>query len=286
MTAEAQQHAQQHAPLDAQYAELLSRDALDEAEAAAIARVKAVPGDARARLLLADLAVLNGKLDRADAQLALAADLVPEDAVGIGLLRTQLRGIFAREKWFAEGAMPSFPQGPTASDEAALKLGLALMARDGAAAAAALETLEAARAERAGTWNGRAAEDIRDLDDRFGHAVEAISSGGDYLWIDLALVTSITFEPPRRIRELAWRRARISLADGASADVLVPAVYPGAGNEAERLARVTDWHEAPGGLTTGSGQRAYLAGDAMEPVMEAQTITFAPPADSGAGAHG
>ncbi|MEM9763055.1 MAG: type VI secretion system accessory protein TagJ [Pseudomonadota bacterium] len=273
--------AQLSAELETRLSELLAQDAPDEAEAAAIARVKAAPQDARARLMLADLSLLNGRLDRADAQLNLAADIVPEEAVGIGLIRAQLRGIFARRKWFEEGALPTFPKGPTACDEAALRATLCARAGDAAAAAAALEALETARGARPGLWNGRAVSDIRDLDDRFAHAIEAVTSGGDYLWVDLTLVASIAFEPPRLIRDLAWRRARLTLSDGASADVLVPAVYPDAATAHERLGRTSDWHEVSG-LTIGSGQRAFLAGDAMEAIMEAETIAF----PTGPGGHG
>ncbi|MEM7497540.1 MAG: type VI secretion system accessory protein TagJ [Pseudomonadota bacterium] len=262
---------------DANFPELLSRDALDEAEAAAISRVKAAPGDARARMVLADLALLTGNLERADLQLGFAADLVPEEAVGIGLLRTQLRGIFAREKWFAEGAVPSFPKGPTPCDEAALRLGLALHAEDGASASTALEALEEARGTRPGRWNGATVDDLRDLDDRFAHAMEAVTSGGDYVWIDLAHVARVAFEPPRRMRDLAWRRARVTLTDGAGADLLVPALYPCPTSPEERLGRMTDWHEAPGGLRIGTGQRAFLAGDVMEGLMDATLIELQHP---------
>ena len=252
--------------------ELLARDALADAEAAAVARVKAAPSDARARLLLADLALLAGNLERADLQLSFAADLVPEDAVGVGLLRTQLRGVDARARWFSEGAVPVCPKGPTAADEAALRLGLALRTEDGPGAAAALEALEAARGERPGQWNGAPVDDLRDLDDRFGHAIEAISSGGDYMWIDLVHLSRIEFEAPQRIRDLALRKARLTLTDGGAADVLVPALYPAPTSEAEKLGRVTEWHDAPGGLTIGSGQRAWLVGDEMQGIMDATTI--------------
>lgn len=252
----------------------LEQDALDDAIAAATSRVKTAATDAGARLDLAELCVLAGDLARAETHAKLSTTLSPDDVIGLGVFRQHLRGMYARQHWWTDGAAPAFPMGPTPCDEAALKINVALRSGDAETAKTALQTLDAERGSRPAVWNGKAVDDLRDLDDRLPHAVEAITAGGNYLWLDMALIQKISFKPPARPIDLAYRRARITLTDGAAADLLVPAVYWGATTNADKLARHTGFADLPGGLTAASGQRAYLAGDEMVGLLAAKTIVF------------
>lgn len=253
--------------------DLLNSDALEDAEAAAIADVKARPQDADARVLLAALSVLQGDLKRAETHATMAARLSPDDAVGLGLFRQHLRGLLAREAWWRDGAAPVFPGGPTVADQAAVALNVALRDGDAAATETALEAVEAARGTHPGGWNGQPVEDLRELDDRMPHAVEAVTAGGNYLWIDMARIASIGFRPVASPLDLALRPARVLLTDGAEADLALPAIYPGPATPAQRLGRETDFIETCG-LMIGQGQRAWLAGDDMQGFLSAQEITF------------
>lgn len=259
-------------------ADLLFADALDDATALAVADVKARPQDSSARMVLAVLSVLQGDLKRAETHATMAAQLSPGDAVGYGLFRQHLRGMFAREAWWAEGALPSFPGGPTAADQAAVALNIALREGNQSAVEAALEAAEAARGVRPGSWNGKSVDDLRELDDRMLHAVEAISAGGNYLWIDMARISSITLRPVAQPLDLALRPARLSLDDGAEADLVIPAIYPAPETPAQRLGRETDFTETLG-VMVGHGQRAWLVGDDMEGFLSAQEIIFEAPGD-------
>ena len=127
---------------------LLDKDELGAAITAATQAVKTNPQDVQARGLLAELSVLAGDLDRAEAQAKLAARLAPGDAVGLGLFRQYLRGLHAREQWWTAGAVPAFPGGMTKCDRLALKLNVALRAEGFAVARAALDELEEARGAR------------------------------------------------------------------------------------------------------------------------------------------
>lgn len=251
---------------------LLSDDRLGDAVERATGEVRARPQDLSARLLLIELLCLGGEFERADRQAETASRMEPGQSVGLALLRGRIRGMDARRRWFAEGAVPSFPGGPSALDEIALRLGLAL--REGGSAASLLQELDAARGARAGSVDGIAVDDIRDLDDRLPHALEAITDGGAYLWIDFARISALGFASARRPLDLAYRPAKLALRDGSVADVLVPAIYAGTdGSDAARLGRSTDWVEE-GGIVTGRGQRAFLVGEEERSIAELSEIRF------------
>ncbi|KAB0680240.1 type VI secretion system accessory protein TagJ [Aureimonas leprariae] len=259
-------------------AALLERDDLGGAVKAAGERLRASPNRDDLRLALVDLLILSGDLDRADKVAALGATIRPANAVGITLLRGVIQGLMARRAWLSTGALPAFPNGPTTRDQAAVRLQLALNEGDGEAARAALAEIDAAPAGTDFEWNGEpVAGSLRDLDDRLPHAFEAVTSGGAYLWIDFERVRGVEFAPVARPRDLALRRARIELRDGAAADVFVPAIYPegpGEADDALRLGRRTDWAEAPGGLALGRGQRSLLVGEESRTLLNASRISF------------
>ncbi|OCJ09417.1 nitrogen fixation protein [Rhizobium sp. AC27/96] len=257
--------------LSAKIAEALSENALDEAIELAKAHVKTAPSDKDARYLFIDLLILSGDYARADAQCNLAATFAPEDTMGFALLRNQLRAMAARSAWFDTAAAPDFPNGPTALDQAALKVAVAH--RDGSKdAAAELQSLEEIRGERPMSWNGRPVSDFRDLDDRIPHALEVIMTGGAYLWIDFSRLAALRVEPISRPRDLAFRSAELELVDGAVATVLLPAIYHGTTGARLLLGRETEWIDEPTGITTGRGQKCFLAGDDVISFHELETL--------------
>ena len=256
-------------------ATFLADDDLAGATQQARELVKASPSDKSARHLYIDLLILAGDYEKADAQCNVASTLSPDDAVGFALLRNELRGMAARRAWFETGAVPDFPGGPTDTDKAALALGI--IHREGGEAASALAALEDARGEHALYWNDRQVSDFRDLDDRTAHALEAITSGGSYMWIDFARIASVKIEPITRPRDFAFPHAQLTLLDGASASVMLPAVYEGTVDDPKLLlGRGTDWVDESTGITTGRGQRCFLAGDALVAIHETTVIGTQP----------
>jgi len=238
----------------------LLKDALEETRA----HLKTKPSDQQARHLYIDLLVLAGDYERADSQCSLAVTFAPEGTMGFALLRNELRAMAAREAWFESGAVPGFPQGPTQLDRLAIRLGIAHRRGEADDAKAALAELEEIRGERSMIWNGKPVSDFRDLDDRTPHGLEVIMTGGSYLWIDLAKIAEVALLPIGRPRDLAFRRAELTLRDGAVAPVLLPAIYHGTGQEAKLgLGRESKWIEEPTGIITGRGQRCFLAGDEL-----------------------
>lgn len=260
--------------LSAKIAEALSENALDEAIEQVKAHVKAAPTDKDGRHILIDLLILAGDYARADAQCNLATTFAPEDMMGFAMLRNQLRAMAARSAWFDEAATPDFPNGPTTLDQAALKVAIAH--RDHSSDTTnALQSLEEIRGERSMNWNGQLVSDLRDLDDRIPHALEIIMTGGSYLWVDFSRIAALRVEPILRPRDLAFRRAELELVDGASAPVLLPAIYYGTTGAKLLLGRETEWVDEPTGITTGRGQKCFLAGDDLVSFHDLKSLEVA-----------
>lgn len=254
---------------------LIDADQLEDAIAQARDHVKKNASEKEGRYLYIDLLILAGEFEKADAQCNVASTFAPQDAVGFSLFRHHLRAMAARAAWFEKGAVPDFTHGPSELDQLAIKANIA--ARDGEVEAArqALAELDERRAEVFLIVNGGQPGYIRDLDDRVPHALEALTNGGKYLWIDYDRIDSLSIEPMSRPRDLAYRQAELTLTDGAVASVLLPAIYYGKGNStALRLARETLWSEDTA-LVTGQGQRCLLVGDDLVPFHEISSLSAA-----------
>jgi len=249
---------------------------LADAVAAANGAVKAAPADLAARVLLAELLLFAGNLERADVILDAAADIDPQAAVVVAEFRQLLRAETARRQLRRDGRLPEFLGEPTPSLQAALAAQVALRAGDAAAAAAQTAAQEAARPRAAGRHDGVAFEDFRDACDLHAGFFEVLTTTGKYFWIPTERVLSAEFHPPARPRDLAWRRVTMSVSEGPDGVVYVPTIY---GNEAPdmaeplRLGRETDWQEQDG-LVRGVGQRVFLVGEDARTIMEIGTLEF------------
>ncbi|MCF1505960.1 nitrogen fixation protein [Afifella sp. H1R] len=254
-------------------ADYLDKNALGEAIEHAGAAVREAPQDRKTRVLFIDLLILAGAYERADKQCALATSLDPEDAVGLARLRAELRAMAARDAFFETGAVPDFPGAPSPCDQLALKLSIAHRDSDRDTALAILDALETARGARAMTVNGKAVQDFRDCDDRIPHALEVLTSGGAYLWVDFERIQALSLAPMTRPRDLAFRPAELGLTDGSVGPVLLPMIYHGSGDEpALQLGWETVWDECPSGITAGRGQRCFLSGDALMAAREVESL--------------
>ncbi len=253
---------------------LLDDNQLDEAIAKSREQVKATPSDKTARYLYIDLLILAGDYEKADAQCNLASTFAPQDAIGFSLFRNHLRAMAARVAWFETGALPDFIHGPSELDQLAIKANIATREGNDAEATKALLELDEKRGEVQLVLNDGVAGDIRDLDDRIPHALEVLTNGGKYLWIDFNRIDTVVVEPMTRPRDLAFRQADITLLDGSVASVLLPALYHSGDNRPTLLlGRETEWSEDDGPLVTGCGQRCVLIGDDLVPFHEISSLS-------------
>lgn len=254
---------------------------LDDAIAAASAAVKAKPTDLAARVMLAEMLLFAGNLERADVLLDAAGQLDPSASLIVAEFRQLLRADMARRQLFRDGRVPEFLDTPDLAEQHLLACCVAVRAGDEAAAAVAAEAAETARTHvagvhEAGQSDNGAFDDFRDASDDLSAVLEILTTTGKYYWIPIARVEEITFHKPTRPRDLAWRRASISVNQGPDGDVYVPATYfsdDAALSATYRLGRATDWIDRHG-VVTGVGQREFLVGDASVPIMALGTLRF------------
>src|SRR5262249_44439132 len=114
-----------------------------------------------------------------------------------------------------------------------------------------------------GQFNEKEFEGVRDADDLFGPVLEAFSQGR-YFWVPLEQVNSVAMNQPKFPRDLLWIPARLMLKEGATGDVLLPALYPNShehADEAIKLGRAVDWLQTNEGVVRGVGAKTFLVGD-------------------------
>lgn len=243
---------------------------LEEAVAAATDAVRKAPTDVGPRLLLCEMLLFQGRLDRVDTLLDAASTIDPSTAVGVAEFRQLLRAEIARRELMTEGRVPEFLGEPTASQRASLAAIVALRAGDLPAAVAAVAGAEAARPHPAGRMGDAAYDDLRDADDILCGSLEVLTTTGKYFWVPLERVVSLQPHPPLRARDLFWRRCTLVVADGPTGEVYLPAVYdtPPDADMACRLGRATDWIETTEGLVRGIGQKLLLVGEEGVPLLQ------------------
>jgi len=254
---------------------------LADALTAATAAVRRAPTDIGARVLMAELLAFSGNIERADVVLDAAADLDPTTAMVVAEFRQLLRGETARRQLFGAGRVPEFLGEPTAAQQLALAAIVARRNGDAAEAARLTAQAEEARPHPAGTLGSTAFTDMRDADDLLASCFEVITTTGKYFWIAPERVLLMEFHPPKRPRDLFWRRATMQVSDGPDGDVYVPVLYPPATKATTaptdplRLGRATDWQQAgDGGPTVGLGAVTVLVGEEALTWLEMDKITF------------
>jgi type VI secretion system protein ImpE len=251
---------------------------LREAVGAALEDVKLHPADSSKRGFLAELLCFAGDFDRADKQLDAVSPSDADAAMEALQFRHLIRAEQARLQFYTAGRLPEFLKQDITPD---LKqhLEAAVLLRAGQITEA-VKLLGDAREERlkvAGVCDGKAFEDIFDLDDLTSSFFEVLTAKGDYYWIPMDRVESIEFAPPTRPRDLLWRRAHLMVRDTPDADVYFPVLYGGSAadvNDELRLGRTTEWRGENGAPVRGVGQRVFLVGDEDRPILELKKLAF------------
>jgi type VI secretion system protein ImpE len=268
--------------------ECLKAGDLAAAIAAATATVKASPKSLEDRWLLAELLIVGGQFDRADAQFDTMMTLEPRVAVAAAPIRQLLRAEAARRQFFDEGRVPELLDGAGQQVRDRLEAFVLLRAGQPAEAGAVATRAEIARPALGGTLTTGGVErpftDCRDLDDVTAEVFEVLTQTGKYYWIEMARVASVDFEPPVRPLDLVWRKARIVVPDAFDATVHMPAVYGTLthADDASRLGRRTEWVGGEGDAVVGVGRRVLLLdGDEEIDMMGVESLRFdvsSPPA--------
>jgi len=256
--------------------ELLGAGQLESALAAATTDVRTRPADGGSRCVLAELLCVAGDLERADKQLDILSTQQPHTAVDTVMLRQVIRGEQARRQFYSEGRLPELRAPVSDCVQLHLRASIALREHNDAEAIDLLEQADAQRPRVRGRCNGQPVDDLRDLDDMAAPVLEVLTTGGKFFWVPLAQLGTLDLRAPTRVRDMAFRSARMLLQDGTEADVFIPALYPSSYEHADarvRLGRMTLWAGNP---VRGAGQRMFLAGDAAMALCDIRQIEVDP----------
>jgi type VI secretion system protein ImpE len=250
---------------------------LAEAVGAAQEEVRKHPTDTGKRGFLAELLCFAGDLERADKQLDALGQQEPSIMVGIALFRHLIRAEQARQQFYKEGRLPEFLGKPSPVLQQHLQASIHLREGQEAEAVRVLAQAEEQRPHVSGTCDGKAFDDLRDLDDLTSCFFEVLTSNGKYYWVGFDQVEVLEFRKPARPRDLLWKRAHMVVPEGPDGEVYLPTLYVGTQADADdriRLGRVSDWRGGEGRLVRGIGQRTFLIGDDSRAILELDNLTF------------
>jgi type VI secretion system protein ImpE len=258
-------------------ADLFRAGKLTEAVAAATQAVKASPADLGQRVLLAELLLFAGNLERADVILDAASQIDPSALLVVSEFRQLLRAETARRQLFRDGRVPEFLGEPDPVEQALLAAMVAWRAGDAKETLAKTEEAEALRPRAAGIADKSAFDDFRDANDFHLGYIETLTSTGKYYWVPVSRIETMLFHPPKRPRDLAWRRCSMTVTSGPDGDVYIPVTYfaePDATDDAHKLGHATSWSETPNGPVAGTGQRVFLVGEEAIGIMDLELVEF------------
>jgi type VI secretion system protein ImpE len=193
-----------------------------------------------------------------------------------------VRAAQARVQFFGEGRLPEFVVKPDEVIEIELRATIALRERDWGELAKLVAQREEGRRAVAGTADGEAFDDFRDLDDLAAAHIEVFTPTGKYFWIPVSAIESIELRKPESMRDLLWRRVLLSVADGPDGEVFLPTIYAASEmNAAQRLGHVTDFESPAERVSLGKGLRTFLVGEGSKTIRELGRINFAGQASRG-----
>lgn len=223
---------------------------LEEAIAALSDELRSDPTNVRQRTFLFELLCFAGQYDRAGKQLEVIAGSSKDAEMGAWLYRSALHAERVRqEKFDPDGPLVIPPEQPALS----------------------------------GTLNGKPFASLTDADPRVGARLEVFAAG-QYTWIPLLHIASVSMEPPRRLRDLLWAPARVMPGEKFEelelGEVLLPALAAGtwrSDDDEVRLGRVTDFVAVDDTHAIPVGQKLLLVDDEPFPFLEVRELVITPP---------
>ncbi len=206
------------------------------------------PTDRQRRTFLFELLCFAGEYERAGKHLDLLSEGSPEAVSGSLLYRAALHAEKTRQEMFTGGDLPK-PE-PEYASGAGVTIRL----------------------------NGSEVTSLADADPRVGGRLE-LFAGGDYIWIPFKHLSSLSMEPPRRLRDLLWAPAKLTTAPDCEhtdlGEVLLPVLAPQSAShhdELVRLGRITEWCEDPSGAEVPFGQKTLLVDGEEVPILELREL--------------
>jgi type VI secretion system protein ImpE len=225
--------------------ELYRAGQLSDAIASLSAGLRADPTDTAQRVFLFELLCFAGEYERAERQLEVIGGGGHDAEMGALLYRSALHAERRRSEMFERDEIPHAAEPPKPV---------------------------------AGVLNGTPFTSLTDADPRIGARLELFVAG-QYMWLPLEHIASVTIPPPQRLRDLLWAPANVvpspQLAGLELGEVLLPVLTPLAWRHADnrvRLGRVTDWQQLAPDVDVPVGQKLFLVDGEELPMLEIRTV--------------
>lgn len=240
--------------------------------------VRQDPSNAKLRVFLAQLLMVQGDWDRAVNQLQVVGEMDPGALPMVHAYGTAIQCERLRAEVFA-GSRGPLLFGEPEPWIAQLMQSLTLLGQGDAQQAAELraQAFDAAPAT-AGTLNGEAFEWIADADSRVGPILEVLLNGA-YYWVPMHRIARVAVEPPADARDLVWVPAQFQWTNGGEAMGLIPVRYPGSEKSEDaaiRMARKTEWLAAGPDAFIGLGQRVLTTDGPEIGLLELRELQMQP----------
>ena len=256
--------------------ELFKQGRLADAIALATENVKENQLDIAVRSRLIEYLCVSHQFDRADRQLEVIASQDAKTVIRIMELRQLIRASQARKEMWANGRLPEFTSTPPEHVDCRLRALVAFREGQLGEGAEWLHKAENCRPSISGQMGDVKFDDIRDLDDFFGGVLEVFTSTGKYYWVPMEQIIEANFTPPSRPIDSAWCEVDLTLREGPSGVVYVPAVYPlldlDSNQESLIIGRETAWIEDNYGIVRGQGLRCFMVGEQSLSIHELKNI--------------
>lgn len=260
--------------------ELFEAGQLQVAIQAQTAAVKADPANAGTRLFFCELLFFAGDFDRAEKQLDAITLDEPAAAAAIGLYQRAIAAERVRRQVLVGQARPRFLDDVPDHVEQRLHALKQYAAGDRPGGDQLLDQANQQAPTLSATLNGEGVDLLRDGDDLFATVLEVHGSNGQYCWVPLEQVESLSIGPPRRPRDLVFVPAHLVLRNGSAGDVLLPGLYPDTHQQRDdqlRLGRAADWVGGDDAPVRGVGARVLLHAGGTMPLVEIRELAFASP---------
>ena len=254
---------------------LVQQGELKAALAALSDQVRSKPADANLRVFLFQLLAVLGQWDRANTQLEMSGELDSSVAAMVMVYRDVINCELHRQAVFAGKSKPLIFGKP--EEWVALLVEAQQAFANGDLDAFNMlnsKALEMAPAS-SGNIDGEAFEWLADADQRLGPVFEMIFNG-QYYWVPMANVRSVTMEDPVDLRDLVWQPAEVTWTNGGRNAVMMPSRYPltDGATEGELMARGTNWKQHQEDLFEGIGQRMLATDKQDYSFLQVRSIQF------------
>lgn len=236
------------------------------------------PADAKLRIFLAQVLMVQGDWDRALNQLKVIGEMEASALPMVHAYGSAIHCERLRAEVFAGTRRPLLFGEPVPWIALQMQsVSLLGAGRESEAAELRAQAFELAPAT-GGTINGQAFQWIADADSRLGPVLEVLLNEA-YYWIPFERIASVTVEPPSDARDLVWLPAEFRWTNGGEAMGLIPVRYPGSeksDDPAIRLARKTEWREAGPEAFVGLGQRILTTDGPEIGLLELRELRLQP----------